>query len=83
LKLCVIEFLKRYIMQEWTEQEVMSELLSEGKFSEIDGKMEPVVSFENLKRIVFHPRFPDSKSEKATGMIVAIQNHFNELNIKK
>lgn len=66
-------------MQEWTDKELVEELYSENKFSEIEGKKEQMISFENLKRIVFDPRFPSTKSEKATDFVIFLQNKFNEI----
>lgn len=66
-------------MKEWTDKEVVAELLRENKSSIVNGKNEPTVSFESLKRIVFDPRFPDAKSGKATDLIKALQTQVNEL----
>lgn len=68
-------------MKEWTDSELVAEMLSEGKFEEIEGHMEPMVSFNNLKRIVFDTRFPDVKSNKATDLVIKLQQHFD--NFKK
>ncbi len=70
-------------MQEWTDKELVEEMLKDVEVVEINGEMMQATSLENLKRIVFDPRFPDAKSETATKIVVAIQNHFNQLNTKK
>lgn len=69
-------------MKEWTDEEVVAEMMKGSKPMEINGEMVHAASFENLKRVVFDPRFPDAKSEKATELVIAIQKHFDELNSK-
>jgi len=69
-------------MKEWTDKELVEEMRKDTKTVEIKGEMIETTSLNNLKRIVFDPRFPDAKSGTATKIVIAIQKHFDQLDTK-
>lgn len=61
-------------MKEWTDAEIVAEFKKEGLSAELNGEMAPTMTIANLQRVIFDPRFPESKKELG----IQLMNAFKE-----
>ncbi|HAH24956.1 MAG TPA: hypothetical protein DCL77_14580 [Prolixibacteraceae bacterium] len=69
-------------MKEWTDQEIVAEFMKEGLTSELNGDIAPSMTIENLQRVIFDPRFPESKKELGLQLMNAFKEN-GVLNLNK
>lgn len=60
-------------MKEWTDAEIVEEFKKEGSMQELNGEMQWTTTTRNLQRVLFDPRFPESKKQQAIDLMNAFK----------